>query len=255
MSIEWDNIEKVYTPLSEELKKGDQVTLKIQFDSPIDEFNKVILNSLITGWFYPYKHKNIRPFKQLDVCITGNFFEANILIQKKDKEVDEFRLFCQDLLFILNTDNIHVKSWEMSKVDDINKVETINNNQDITVPSLSIIKGIALQHDFSLNMDIDPHSGFEIYNEKTWSGFSSMMLEDFSLFSIDVYNPIDNEMLTALNEILQCYNLPVGQLKSDFVKFNTDKTEIITNYNNYWVHYRPIENEENVLLMSYRKFV
>lgn len=37
MSIVWDNIENVYTPLSEKLKKGDQVTLKIQFDYPIDE--------------------------------------------------------------------------------------------------------------------------------------------------------------------------------------------------------------------------
>lgn len=82
-----------------------------------------------------------------------------------------------------------------------------------------------------------------------------MMLEDFSLFSIDVFNPNDNEMLAVLNEILQCYNLPVGQLELDFIKFNTDKTEIVTNYNNYWVHYRPIENEENVLHMSYRKFV
>jgi hypothetical protein len=256
MSILWDNVENVYKPLSEELKKGDKVILRIQFDTQIDEFNKVILNSLINGWFYPSKGKNISPFKQLDLSIIENFFEASILIQKRDKEVDEFRLFCQDLLDILNTDNIHVKSWKMSKVDiSIEEDETKIDNQDITVPSLNKIRGITLQYDFSLNMDIDPNSGFEIYNEKTLSRFSSLMTEDFSLFSIDVFNPRDEELVNLLNEILESYNLPVAQLKPDFIKFNTDKREIITNYNKYWVHYIPLENEENVLLIRYRKFV
>ncbi|NQX60006.1 hypothetical protein [Paenibacillus qinlingensis] len=114
MHIVWDNIEEIYYPIQGELKNGSHVLLAIECDSEIDELNRKLLSPFIDSWTYPHNGKYIEPFYLNSLTFNKEkTFEACIILKKKNREKDEFRLFCQDLILYLNTDNIHVKSWKL----------------------------------------------------------------------------------------------------------------------------------------------
>lgn len=113
MNVIWDDIEKLYSPLPVSVTKGTQILVSIKCNKPIDQINRKLLGSFFDGWTFPSKGKYIKPFKLVSIDFSKeNEIEAKIILKRKDQEIDELRLFCQDVLDVLNTDHINISSWE-----------------------------------------------------------------------------------------------------------------------------------------------
>jgi hypothetical protein len=113
MNVIWDDIEKLYSPLTVSVTKGTQILINIKCNKAIDQINKNLLGSFFNGWTFPSKGKYINPFKLVSIDFSKeNEIEAMIIVKRKDQDIDEFRLFCQDVLHVLNTDHINISSWE-----------------------------------------------------------------------------------------------------------------------------------------------
>ncbi|MCU6792355.1 hypothetical protein OB236_09465 [Paenibacillus sp. WQ 127069] len=122
------------------------------------------------------------------------------------------------------------------------------------VPNLTILEEIAISNNYKLNKDLDPGSEFEIYNEEVVSGFSCIMTSDYGLFSIDIINIQDGNLITTLKRILEEYGLETENLITDIEDCMKNQDEILTDYTRYWVSYRPY-SEANGVLVRYRAFV
>ncbi|WNR43669.1 hypothetical protein [Paenibacillus roseipurpureus] len=125
----------------------------------------------------------------------------------------------------------------------------------ISVPSLESLIEIVSKNNFENNLDVNPIEGFEVFNQETESGFIATITKDFSLISIDLYKPKLKNVVETLKSVLELYCLPTTYLYRDIEDFNIRHTEIITEYDEYWVHYRDFEEEEDLVLIRYRRFV
>ncbi|NOV04846.1 hypothetical protein [Paenibacillus planticolens] len=113
MAVVWDDIDKLYSPFTVSISKGTQILVCIKCNKAIDQINKKLLGSFFDGWTFPSKGKYIKPFKLVSIDFSKeNEIEAKIILKRKDQEIDELRLFCQDVLDVLNTDHINICSWE-----------------------------------------------------------------------------------------------------------------------------------------------
>ncbi|MEC0264541.1 hypothetical protein [Paenibacillus anseongense] len=113
MNVIWNDIEKLYSPLSASVTKGTQISIIIKCNKTIDQINKNLQGGFFNGWTFPSKGKYIKPFKLVSIEFSKeNEIEAKIILIRKDQEIDELRLFRQDVLDILNTDHINICSWE-----------------------------------------------------------------------------------------------------------------------------------------------
>lgn len=93
--------------------KGTQILVSIKCNKAIDQLNKNLLRGFFDGWTFPSKGKYIKPFKLVNIDLSKESqIEAKIIVKRKDHDIDELRLFCQDVLDVLNTDHINICSWE-----------------------------------------------------------------------------------------------------------------------------------------------
>jgi hypothetical protein len=109
----WNNIDDVYLPLDKGTKKDDFLEFEIVTIESIDEINAHLIKSLIRDWTFPSNGKYVKPFRLLEVYDNPNLIRAKVQLKKKVDDVDELRLFCQDILDILNTDHIHVSKFSV----------------------------------------------------------------------------------------------------------------------------------------------
>lgn len=108
---------------------------------------------------------------------------------------------------------------------------------------------------YSINTELDLNQEFEVYNENVSSGFTCMMTDNHSLFSIDVTNAQDQTLIKLLEEILREYNLETNNLIDDITRCYKQKAdEIQTDYERYWVIYR-YDKDDDMVLVRYRAFV
>ncbi|MEC0228681.1 hypothetical protein [Paenibacillus alba] len=113
MTVSWDDIEKLYSPLPASVTKGTQILVSIKCNKAIDQINMNLLRSFFNGWTFPSKGKYINPFKLVSIDFSKEReIEAEIIVKRKDQDIDELRLFCQDVLDVLNTDYINICSWK-----------------------------------------------------------------------------------------------------------------------------------------------
>ncbi|MCM3630575.1 hypothetical protein M3194_24895 [Paenibacillus glycanilyticus] len=104
----WDSIENIYSPLEEQLQNGMTLEIIMICNESLEGLNATILNDLFRTWTYGYNGRYINPFKLLEFKSFENYIKAQVKIKNKNKEVDELRLFIQDLLHFLNSDDIHI---------------------------------------------------------------------------------------------------------------------------------------------------
>jgi hypothetical protein len=124
-----------------------------------------------------------------------------------------------------------------------------------SVPKLESLFDNVTKYNFEINSEVNPNEGFEVFNKDTESGFIATITEDFDLISIDLYKPKLRITIEALKTVLVTYGLPTINLYKDIEDFNISHSEIITEYDDYWVHYRDFEEEEDLILIRYRRFV
>lgn len=108
----WDDIENIYSSTEFVVKTGTVVKISVELDNELDEYDRENLPTIIDTWTFPKNEKDIRPFKLQDFSFVEKSFEAEIKYKKKDKEIDELKLLCQDLLDFFNYYNVHITKWE-----------------------------------------------------------------------------------------------------------------------------------------------
>ncbi|RAV13646.1 hypothetical protein [Paenibacillus contaminans] len=109
----WDTLEDIYIRQTElTLKKGVVIEILMTCFKPIGTLNARILDSLFGSWTFPHDGKYVNPFKLLEFSSEDNWINAKVLFMKKNKEVDELKLFFQDVLHFLNSDHIKVERIE-----------------------------------------------------------------------------------------------------------------------------------------------
>jgi hypothetical protein len=130
-------------------------------------------------------------------------------------------------------------------------------NKDIViVPNLGKLEEIlSKKSEYILNKNLDPNLHFEIYNEKNKSRVICSMTPDHTLFSIDITNTEDMELLQILEDVLTKYNLETNQLVEDISKcYKWRINESQTEYERFWVIYKYHKDISGVLV-RYRAFV
>ncbi|KRF31682.1 hypothetical protein [Paenibacillus sp. Soil787] len=130
------------------------------------------------------------------------------------------------------------------------------NKDSVIVPDISNLEEIlSSRSGYILNNNLDPNLRFEIYNEKNNSRVICSMTADHALFSIDIRNAEDKELLEILEFVLTKYNLETDQLVEDIYKcYKRRINEFQTDYERFWVIYR-YHKEINGVLVRYRAFV
>jgi hypothetical protein len=119
MGINWDNIENVYSIPNFEVKKGSVVKIMVSVEGDLKEFDRSLLGTktILNNWSYHADNgKEIKPFKLLNYLGSDIFFEAELMYVKKDKEKDELKLLCQDLMDVYNMEHISIKKWEVNTI-------------------------------------------------------------------------------------------------------------------------------------------
>jgi hypothetical protein len=109
---QWDDIETIYISPDFIVKTGTIVNISVDLDNKLDEFDRENLATIIDTWTYPKHEKDIRPFKLQSFSFAERSFRAEIKFKRKDKEVDELKLLCQDLLDFFNYYHVHMTKWE-----------------------------------------------------------------------------------------------------------------------------------------------
>ncbi|KZE42399.1 hypothetical protein AV540_25620 [Brevibacillus parabrevis] len=108
----WDDIHTIYNAPTFAINNGSIVRVRVDLDKNLDDDEKEFLSSFIDSWTFPKDGKYINPFKVLNFYLNDNFFEVEIKYRKKDKEIDELKLFCQDLMHYLNYYRFHLIKWD-----------------------------------------------------------------------------------------------------------------------------------------------
>ncbi|MFS0553180.1 hypothetical protein [Brevibacillus sp. 179-C9.3 HS] len=125
----------------------------------------------------------------------------------------------------------------------------------ISIPSLDQLKEIAKRSNYLVDESLSPDSEFAFLNPKTKAGVAAMMTTDHSLISIDLYVNNDPTIVPFVSEVLNLYLLPVDNLAEDVTSSYNDRKEFERHYDYYWVQYMPIEEDPEVVLIRYRRFV
>lgn len=92
------------------MPKGAVVTIKISTNGLSVEYDNTYLAMLVTQWKCLTKNNYIKPFEILKFDTLDQVLHIEIKNTKKDEEVDVVRLYCQDIVHLLNSDNILVES-------------------------------------------------------------------------------------------------------------------------------------------------
>lgn len=109
----WDTLEDIYIPPTElTLKEGVVIEILMTCFEPVGTLNAQILDSFFGSWTFPHDGKYVNPFKLLEFSCEHNWIKAKVLFTKKNKAVDELKLFFQDVLHFLNSDQIKVERIE-----------------------------------------------------------------------------------------------------------------------------------------------
>ncbi|EJL44234.1 hypothetical protein PMI08_02036 [Brevibacillus sp. CF112] len=119
MGISWDNINDVYSVPNFEVKKGTVVKIKVSVEGDLKEFERSPLGTrtILNNWSYHTDNgKEIKPFKLVNYLGSDSYFEAELMYVKKDKEKDELKLLCQDLMDVYNMEQISIKKWEAKTI-------------------------------------------------------------------------------------------------------------------------------------------
>lgn len=117
MNNQWDNIDNIYFSPAFSIKKGTTIKNRITLDGNVKDFDLTNFGMLIRDWTYAIGDSDIKPFKIIGFETQGNTLEIELKYLRKDKDVDELRLFCQDILDVLNYFNIFVTNWKTMIAD------------------------------------------------------------------------------------------------------------------------------------------
>lgn len=109
---QWDELTLLYNKPNFSISSGTMVKIKVEMESKLDEYDTENLSTIIDTWSFPKNEKDIRPFKLINISFVENTFEADIRYKKKDKDIDELRLLCQDLLDFFNYFKNHIIKWD-----------------------------------------------------------------------------------------------------------------------------------------------
>jgi hypothetical protein len=112
MDKRWDELDTIYTTPNFLIKKGTVIKIKVWMEGATEEFDRDTFRSFIDSWTYALGEKDIKPFKTLSFNAFENAFEAEIKFIRKNKDIDELKLFCQDVLDINNYFGVHFTKWE-----------------------------------------------------------------------------------------------------------------------------------------------
>ncbi|MBW4082932.1 hypothetical protein [Paenibacillus sp. S150] len=107
-NYKWNQLSEIYTEPEGILNKGTTLFIKITCDKPVDELNTQILKSVLNDWMYPYRGKDIKPFKLMEFTRVESELKVRLLFKTKNTEEDELKLLLQDILNFLNSDHISV---------------------------------------------------------------------------------------------------------------------------------------------------
>ncbi|MBP1988622.1 hypothetical protein [Paenibacillus eucommiae] len=116
MKDRYDNIEDVYEAPNSPIKQGSRIRIEVVCSEPIDEISGEIVRDLLRLWTFPYNRKYIKPFKLEKYDLSEFSFEAILKILKKEEEIDELKLFCEDLLKFFNYDHIYISKWTVDVI-------------------------------------------------------------------------------------------------------------------------------------------
>ncbi|WP_156410945.1 hypothetical protein [Paenibacillus sp. Soil787] len=116
MAMQFDEIDKLYFPPNFEVKLSTTIKVMVKINNKLDGYHIRNLPNLISNWTYPKGGKNFKPFSLIEFNPAENGFVAEIRLIKKDNEIDELKLFCQDILDIFNCEKISVLEWEMEEL-------------------------------------------------------------------------------------------------------------------------------------------
>ncbi|WP_422661280.1 hypothetical protein ACK8P5_12670 [Paenibacillus sp. EC2-1] len=117
--MDWQNIDEIYTKPPFSLVKGNIINLTVKVEGDFEQFESSPLGmrAILTHWIYQIPGKDIKPFKLQGYSKTDKSFSAELKICRKSKEVDELRLFCEDIAFVFDNEDICITSWEVKLLE------------------------------------------------------------------------------------------------------------------------------------------
>lgn len=111
----WQNIDDIYREPVFTISKGNVINLYVEVEGDFELFESypIGVGAILTHWQY-MEGKFIKPFKLLDYTRKDKSFNAELIVIKKSKEVDELKLLCQDLISVFNMQNLLITDWEVT---------------------------------------------------------------------------------------------------------------------------------------------
>lgn len=111
--MEVQDINEIYYPPDFEVKVFSSVKLIIKLDKSLTRYDERNLPDFISNWTYHKKGKKVKPFSLFEFISVQQGFEADIKLMRIDNEIDELKLFCQDILDIFNCGKTHILEWQI----------------------------------------------------------------------------------------------------------------------------------------------
>lgn len=108
MTFKWVGLEEVYNSSVEEIKRGSIVSIYVELDSLVDEYDQNYLKPFLKDWTYDTHDKTIKPFKLIDFKIKNNSFEVTYKVKNKNENINELNIFCKDIVDYYNISKVSV---------------------------------------------------------------------------------------------------------------------------------------------------